>query len=407
VLTLALASIILLGEQVLFRVPNPGAITFIAVAFSAYVGGVASGLVAAAISFGLAIVHFSMPGELFRFTSDNVERLVVLMICTPAIVIMIGVLQARAQRALALEHTATVELRTLRAALDQSEVGVLLLDCELRALFINRAFRRLWRLPDELADRKPTFAELVERGRVTKTYAVPEDKIKIHVDERTAHVRAGDERPVDIRLASGDVIRSRCKVLADGGRMLTYGNVSDLVRSADEMAELAMKDALTGIYNRRHFMARLDTEWKRYQRYGRPFSLLMLDIDHFKSVNDRHGHDMGDQVIISVARLCERQTRDSDVTARIGGEEFAVLLPETNIEEARATAERLRQAVAGRPLAGDGERISVTVSIGVAFADSKAGDVTELMKRADEALYVAKRTGRNRVAVAMETSAAA
>ena len=87
---------------------------------------------------------------------------------------------------------------------------------------------------------------------------------------------AGDERPVDIRLANGEVLRSRCKVLADGGRMVTYGNVSDLVRSAEEMAELAMKDALTGIYNRRHFMGRLDGEWQRFRRYGRPLSLLLL-----------------------------------------------------------------------------------------------------------------------------------
>ena len=129
--------------------------------------------------------------------------------------------------------------------------------------------------------------------------------------------------------------------------MVTYGNVSDLVRSADEMADLAMKDALTGIYNRRHFNARLDNEWKRFRRYNRPLSLLLLDIDHFKSINDRYGHDVGDQVIIAVARCCGMQTRDSDVVARIGGEEFAILLPETELADARVAAERLRRAVAG------------------------------------------------------------
>ena len=210
-----------------------------------------------------------------------------------------------------------------------------------------------------------------------------------------------DEPPVDIRLANGEVIRSRCKVLADGGRMVTYGNVSDLVRSADEMAELAMKDALTGIYNRRHFMGRLDSEWKRSRRYGRPLSLLLLDIDHFKSINDRYGHDVGDQVIVAVARLCGTQTRDSDVAARIGGEEFAILLPETDLADARIAAERLRTAVAERPVATTAGPIAVTVSIGAAIAD-QAGDPAEFLKRADQGLYAAKGGGRNCVAAVLD-----
>ncbi len=278
----------------------------------------------------------------------------------------------------------------------------MLLDSEMRAQFINRAFRRLWRLPDELAARKPAFVGLMYHGRNAKAFAVPADQTRFHVAEQTALIRTGDERPVDIRLANGDVIRSRCKVLADGGRMLTYGNVSDLVRSADEMAELAMTDALTGIYNRRHFMARLDSEWKRFRRYERPLSLLLLDIDHFKSINDRYGHDVGDQVIVAVARLCGMQTRDSDVAARIGGEEFAILLPETGLLDARIVAERLRVAVAERPLASSAGPIAVTVSIGTACADSNRPTRPNLMKRADEALYAAKRGGRNCVAAALD-----
>jgi diguanylate cyclase (GGDEF)-like protein len=406
--TFALAWPILLGDRYLFHVPNPGAITFIAVAFSAYVGGVASGLVSAAITFGIAAIQFSIPGHLFHYSPDNFERLQVLTVCTPAIVVMIGILQTRAHQALARERAAHRELMSLRAALDQSEVGVALLDGEMRAQFTNRAYRRLWRLPDALADSKPAFVALLYHARETKAYAVPEDRMEAYVAERTALIRAGDEKPVDIRLTSGEVIRSRCKVLADGGRMLTYGNVSDLVHSADEMAELALKDALTGVYNRRHFMARLDGEWKRYLRYGRPLSLLMLDIDHFKSINDRFGHDVGDQAIISVARMCATQTRDSDVVARIGGEEFAILLPETDLAEARAVAERLRKAVAERTLAINAKAVAFTVSIGLVPADGAVADPADLMKRADEALYAAKRSGRNRVMVtALKTPVAA
>jgi diguanylate cyclase (GGDEF)-like protein len=397
VITLALAALVLLSDYYLFRVPNPGAISFLAVAFSAYLGGIGSGLVSAVISFGLAAVLFSAPGDLFHYSSDNLARLVVLTICTPAIAVMIGILQIRARRAAALEQAANTELTSLRAALDQSEVGVVLLDPEMRAQFINRAFRRFWRLPEEVAARKPAFVGLMYHGRNAKTFMVPANQIDF-IAEQTALIRAGDERPVDIRLANGEVLRSRCKVLDDGGRMVTYGNVSDLVRNADEMAELAMKDTLTGIYNRRHFMAGLDSEWKRFRRYERPLSVLLLDIDHFKSINDRFGHDVGDQVIITVARLCASKTRDSDVAARIGGEEFAVMLPETNLDDARAAAERLRAAVADEPFATRTGPLNVTVSIGAALAEANVAGIAELMKRADEALYAAKHAGRNCVA---------
>jgi diguanylate cyclase (GGDEF)-like protein len=128
----------------------------------------------------------------------------------------------------------------------------------------------------------------------------------------------------------------------------------------------------------------------------------LLDIDHFKSINDRYGHDVGDQVIIAVARCCGIQTRDSDVAARIGGEEFAILLPETELADARVAAERLRRAVAADPIATSGGPVSVTVSIGTALATTKLNDSAELMKLADDALYAAKRGGRNCVAAVLD-----
>jgi diguanylate cyclase (GGDEF)-like protein len=401
VVMLALAGLILLSDRYLFRVPNPGAISFLVVAYSAYLGGITSGLISAAISFGLAAVLLSAPGALFLYSPDNVARLLVLAICTPAIALIIGALQIRAKRAVDHERVTYRELRSLRAALDQSDVGVVLLDAEMRAQFINRAFRRLWHLPDEVAERKPAFVGLMYHGRNAKTFSVVGDQIDF-IAEQTARIKSGDERASDIRLANGEVVRSRCKVLADGGRMVTYGNVSDLVRSADEMADLAMKDALTGIHNRRHFTGRLDNEWKRFRRYNRPLSLLLLDIDHFKSVNDRYGHDVGDQAIIAVARSCGLQTRDSDVVARIGGEEFAILLPETELVDARVAAERLRRAVAAEPIATSAGPISVTISIGAALATTKLNDAAELMKLADDALYAAKRGGRNCVAAVLD-----
>jgi diguanylate cyclase (GGDEF)-like protein len=399
-ITLALGGAMLLVDRHLFRVPNPGAISFLAVAFSAYVGGISSGLASAAIAIGFAAVHVLGPADPDHFTPENLARLLILAVCTPAAAIMIGVLQARARSALERERANHDELRSLRSALDQSAVGVVLLDSELRAQFINRAYRRLFRVPEHMADGKPTFADLMHHARDTQTYRIPAEQLDAYVGERTALVRAGDERPVDIRLADGDVIRFRCKALADGGRMLSYGNVGDLVRMADELAQLATIDPLTSIHNRRHLVMRLESEWNRYRRYGRPFSLIVLDIDHFKSVNDIHGHDVGDQAIVAVARLCRASTRESDVTARVGGEEFAILLPETDLEGACVAAERLRNAVAARPVPCPGGHLAITISIGATVAGSTTVGPTEIMKRADEALYAAKRAGRNCVRTA-------
>jgi diguanylate cyclase (GGDEF)-like protein len=210
-------------------------------------------------------------------------------------------------------------------------------------------------------------------------------------------VRAGDEQPLDVRLKSGEVLRFRCKALSDGGRMLSYGFVTDLVHQAEELAHLAMVDGLTGVYNRRRFLSLLDVEWERYRRYKRPLSLLMLDIDLFKSLNDRFGHSVDDQVLAHFARICQDSKRGADIAARIGGEEFALLLPETDIGEARIAAERIRQAVADNPVNCNGNDIFVTVSIGLATANPGMDDPKALMKAADQALYAAKNAGRNRV----------
>jgi PAS domain-containing protein len=231
--TLATAGAILFLDRYVVVVPNPGAITFIAVVFSAYVGGVGPGLVSAVISLAFAAIYFSTSGLLFEYRPDNLARLYVLVLATPAIALMVGALQGRAGKALQREREAHAvieasvrNLTALRASLDHIDYGIVLLDRELRAQFINRAFRSMWRLPDELADRKPAFVALMYHGRDSRTYAVKADELDDYVAERTALVRAGDERPIDIRLANGEIVRMRCKVLPDGGRMLTYAKVT-------------------------------------------------------------------------------------------------------------------------------------------------------------------------------------
>ena len=129
-------------------------------------------------------------------------------------------------------------LLALRASLDEMEVGVLLLDKNMRAQFINRAFRRMWALPDEVADRHPAFLALMYHGRDTKAYEAAADTLDAYIAERVRLVRAGDVTPVDLRRSNGEIIRMQCAVLPDGGRMLSYTTVTDIVHRADELESL-------------------------------------------------------------------------------------------------------------------------------------------------------------------------
>jgi diguanylate cyclase (GGDEF)-like protein len=418
------------------------------------------------------------------------------------------------------------DLLALRAALDEIEIGVVLLDADTRAQFINRAFRRMWRLPDPVAERKPPFVALMYHGRDTRAYAVPPERLDAYVAERVALVKAGDPRPIDLRLTSGEVIRVTCTVLPAGGRMMCYSYVTDIVRFNDKLRtlqaaldnvphgivlldrllniefmnkaarelwavdeaqyrngmtyvefagnaqrngmynvppdkigafiadriaviragdpmpvdiphrgdrvvraqctmlpeggrmihytdvtdlvtrakafeRLAATDGMTGLYNRREFDELAASEWSRFQRYQRPLSLLLFDIDRFKSINDAYGHEIGDRAVLHVAALCNEGKRASDIIARIGGDEFAMLLPETDAAQAQAVAERLRERIASTPLdSGDQGKVALTISAGLTQATLSMSGIAALSRIADAALYMAKAAGRNRVELA-------
>jgi len=175
-------------------------------------------------------------------------------------------------------------------------------------------------------------------------------------------------------------------------------DITERKRMNDELVQLATTDFLTGLPNRREFMARLEDEQARLQRdVGGRAAVLMLDIDHFKDINDAHGHDWGDAVLRHLAGLMRDSQRKIDMLGRVGGEEFAILLPGADLEAARAFAERLRQRIADTPMTRNASTITITVSIGIASLapSERSGDAA--LVRADQALYCAKRGGRNRV----------
>jgi len=176
--------------------------------------------------------------------------------------------------------------------------------------------------------------------------------------------------------------------------VLGYVVVMRLVR---RLEHLSHHDALTGLLNRRAIEYLLDREDQRLQRFGDPYSVLLIDIDHFKRINDRLGHAAGDAVLCAVARTLQIKAREVDRVARYGGEEFCVLLPHTLHEGALQAAERLREAVAQTSIPWNDELISVSISTGLACAAEAGESLQSLLTRADEALYQAKGEGRNRV----------
>jgi diguanylate cyclase (GGDEF)-like protein len=297
------------------------------------------------------------------------------------------------------------ELSMLRAAADNIDQGVALLDAELNVQFMNASARRLWSVSETRVEDHPSYVELVGEGRAVLSPGVEGQELDALAALHIAHVRAGSSKPMDLRAADGRVIRTRCNVLPDGGRMLTYGDVTDLAQHADELQALARIDTLTGIPNRRHFLELAEIEWNRFARYERPLSVMMIDIDRFKSINDAYGHQTGDQVLLAVAQTLTEVRRHSDAVGRIGGEEFAILLPETTLAQAKMAAERLVRAVAQQEFKIGDEVIQTTVSIGVAEAWDTAADFAALMNQADQALYRAKKAGRNRVGTVRSSGA--
>lgn len=174
-------------------------------------------------------------------------------------------------------------------------------------------------------------------------------------------------------------------------------DISERKRIENELRSLAITDSLTGAWNRRYFLSRGKEELSRGLRYKTPFALLILDIDFFKLINDTYGHDIGDEVLKSLTKYCRRELRETDVFARFGGEEFAVLLPQISRENTLLTAERLRAAVADMPMKQISETFSITVSIGISLFKGQDTSIEELIKQADQAMYRAKKLGRNRV----------
>lgn len=207
------------------------------------------------------------------------------------------------------------------------------------------------------------------------------------------NLHGGETRIVDVHSSPIEV----------AGRTLLFSIVMDITESKkmeQELEKRANTDLLTGLPNRRRFMELAEQELVRSLRYEGPFSLLLMDVDHFKSINDTYGHKGGDIALQALAEQCRSTLRGVDVTGRFGGEEFAIILPETDGAQALEVAERLRQEIAAMSVPLEqGAVLQMTVSIGLVIRHGSGIDIDELLQQADKALYCAKQSGRNRVCV--------
>jgi PAS domain-containing protein len=237
-LTTATALIAVLVDRRVTPIPDPAPLFIGFVALAGSLSGLASGMISAAIAVGCCALffldHHVMPG----FDDADLIRLSILAAAAVGTAMITGLLRKKRMDAVAWEHKHHTAAERLAAALDEVDIGIVLLDADTRAEFINRAFRRYFSLPDDKADSKPPFIALLYHGRDTGAYELPPEELDAFIARRTAMMRAGDSTPINIKLADGQVLRISCTALPDGGRMLSYTPVTDLVRVTDDPADI-------------------------------------------------------------------------------------------------------------------------------------------------------------------------
>ena len=174
-------------------------------------------------------------------------------------------------------------------------------------------------------------------------------------------------------------------------------DITEYKKLEQDLQILCRTDPLTTAANRRAFNEILSQEFSRFKRSQKEYALIMIDLDHFKSINDQHGHSVGDQVLIEVTERCKDNIRVHDILARLGGEEFCILLPYTETKQAQKVAERLREKIEIKPIIVDGLRVKVTISVGISLVSTGDEDGHQAMERADQKLFQAKESGRNQI----------
>lgn len=290
------------------------------------------------------------------------------------------------------EASLTRKAYELKLILESTSDGILVLDDAGQVIHYNRRFLELWDLRKE---RDSGEFENSAFGRML------ESVMPAYADVMMKRHQAIDGNTTDlIYLKNGTVLEQNSCALKGGkwisGRLWSYKNVTEKTIAEEKLNLLATTDDLTGLWNRRHFIDRAENEISQALRYDRPLSIIQLDIDHFKKINDTHGHAAGDRALKFLASSLKELLRSTDTIGRIGGEEFVLLFPNTGLQTAYAVAEKLRTFFEFNRVDYEGKMLSMTISMGITSLRQENMDIDVLLREADEACYVAKDAGRNR-----------
>ena len=288
-----------------------------------------------------------------------------------------------------------------RDIIDSCADGVVIVSAEQIIAYMNRSASAMFGYQDEELVGQP-LSMLIPR-EYHASHAALVDSFRD--SQQGGRFMEGHRMRTFGRRAGGEAFPVSVSILKSGSGataalVAIVRDITEQKAIENELAKLASIDTLTGILNRRSFMLRAEEECARSQRHKHPMAIAMLDIDHFKMINDTYGHTVGDRAIRHVADIVGASLRKPDVFGRWGGEEFALLLPDTTEESALILAQRLRRDVEETPLRGDPSNelsIHLAISIGVAGFEESRGNLKEALNRADLALYLAKGKGRNRV----------
>jgi two-component system cell cycle response regulator len=273
--------------------------------------------------------------------------------------------------------------------------GFALFDADHRLQLTNDKFYEMYELSPEQAPIGSSYEEILrkvsEKHVITEAFGLEDLWIREQLDIIN---KESEEHTANRRW-----IRIGQRKTTEGGLVGIYSDITTQKKNENILRESSLRDHLTGLYNRRHFMTVLEAEIDRWRRYETTLSLMVLDIDFFKQINDTHGHEAGDQVLKTMSTQMAEVTRISDTVSRWGGDEFVILLPNTVLEDACLLAERIRITISQSPLMYGEEHLNATVSIGVAAMNDKLANGKELLSQADLALFRGKKSDRNKVCI--------
>ena len=288
-----------------------------------------------------------------------------------------------------------MELRKLTSAVEHSPNIVMITDTDGRIEYVNRKFAVItgWSAEEVL-------------GKTTHMFRPP-DTPPVLLEDMWRTIQSGQEWRGEFQSLrkDGSPYWETCSVspVRDPVGNVTHfvflkEDITENKRLQDELQRLATLDSLTGLANRRHFLNCAQAEIARTLRTGQPLSVVMLDVDHFKKLNDTYGHAAGDAALVALAETCRTTLRETDIMGRLGGEEFGIILPGDGLAEAAEAAERLRRAISLLAIPVESGTIAITASLGLALLAADETSMDGALRRADHALYQAKQSGRNRVA---------